>query len=116
MSAKNSLQPRASNAPFNDPSSRFGFLRMLRLRKRSRLREAVEAAPRESLNEWKIHSVREAISEDWSKLADKNLTPTQRKALREHLDMNIAELRGLVGSDRDAQLRDIVIGRPDHLL
>jgi hypothetical protein len=40
--------------------------------------------------------VRAAISEDWIRLAEKNLTPHQRKAIREHLDMNIAELRELV--------------------
>jgi len=73
---------------------------LLHFRKRSRFPEAVEVAWTERPGEWKIHSVREAISEDWSKLAAKDLTPSERKAIREHLDMNIAELRDLVRSSR----------------
>ena len=73
-------------------SSRLSLSTLLRLRKRSRFPEPVEAAPKEPLNEWKIHSVREAISA-------KNLTPNQRK---EHLDMNIAELRRLVRKHTEA--------------
>ena len=81
-------------------SSRFKLPSLLHFRKRSRFPEAVEVARTERPGEWKIHSVREAISEDWSKLAAKDLTPSERKAIREHLDMNIAELRDLVRSSR----------------
>src|SRR4029079_18157869 len=113
MSVKNSLHSNVSNAPFNSAGSRLRLLRLLRLHRRSRvLVEAGDVATTGRHDEWKINSVRAAISKDWSKLADKNLTPIQRKALREHLDMNIAELRTLVCKDRDAQLRNIVIGRP----
>jgi DNA-binding GntR family transcriptional regulator len=45
--------------------------------------------------EWQIQTVREAISQDWISLATKNLTSEQRKAVREHLEMNVAALREL---------------------
>jgi hypothetical protein len=47
--------------------------------------------------EWKQNSVREAIAQDWSMLAMNNLTSEQRKAVRDHLGMNIAALRELTG-------------------
>ena len=49
-----------------------------------------------SRHEWQIQTVREAISQDWIRLATKNLTPEQRKAVREHLEMNVAALRELI--------------------
>jgi Na+/phosphate symporter len=48
-----------------------------------------------SRHEWQIQTVREAISQDWIRLAQKNLTSEQRKAVREHLEMNVAALREL---------------------
>jgi hypothetical protein len=57
----------------------------------------------EPFDEWKIHSTRKAISEAWSTLAEKNLTPAQRKAVREHLDINIAELQRLLAHQKDAR-------------
>ena len=49
---------------------------------------------------WEISQVREAISCDWANLAVKELTSDQRRAIREHLEMNIAALRDLVTRDR----------------
>ena len=46
-------------------------------------------------HEWQIQTVREAISQDWIRLATKNLAPEQRKAVREHLEINVAALREL---------------------
>jgi hypothetical protein len=84
-------------------SSRLSLFKLLRSRKRSQVPEAVHAAAGSELfDEWKIHSTRKAISEGWSKLAEKNLTPVQRRAIREHLDMNIAELRRLLAHQKDA--------------
>lgn len=56
-------------------------------------------------DDWKIGVIREAIAQDWGKLANKKLTPDQRKAIREHLDMNTAELRDLVARNRNARVR-----------
>jgi hypothetical protein len=81
-------------------------LRLLGLRGKSRFPEAVDDAGTERLDEGKIRSVREAISQDTSKLAEKNLTSGQRKAIREHLDIRVAELQDLVGRNRDAKLRN----------
>lgn len=47
-------------------------------------------------DDFEIRLIREAISQDWSELASKNLTAEQRKAVRDHLDMNICALRDLV--------------------
>jgi hypothetical protein len=46
-------------------------------------------------HEWQVQTVREAISQDWIRLATKNLTSEQRKAVRDHLEMNVAALREL---------------------
>ena len=81
-------------------------MRLLGLRRGSRFPEAVDDAAAERLDEGKIRSVREAISQDWSKLAEKNLTSGQRKAIREHLDIRVTELQNLVGRDRGAKLRN----------
>ena len=51
-------------------------------------------------DEWKIQIVREAISQDWRWLAAKKLTLEQRKAVREHLEMNVAALRELTERSR----------------
>ena len=101
------LKPSVLSAPPNGLGARMKLLRLLGLRRRSDLGET------ERLDEWKIRSVRDAISEDWSKLADKNLTPSQRKAVREHLDIHVTELRDLVGRNRDARLRNKLRHRPE---
>jgi hypothetical protein len=80
-------------------------LRLLGLRRSSRFPEAVDDAT-ERPDQGKIRSVREAISQDWTKLAEKKLTPGRRKAIREHLDINVAQLQDLVGHNRDAKLRN----------
>jgi hypothetical protein len=77
-------------------------LRLLGLRRRSRFPGAVDDVETELLDEGKIRSVREAISQDWSKLVKKNLTSGQRKVIREHLDIRAGELKDLVGRNRDA--------------
>jgi len=50
----------------------------------------------QSTIDWKIALVREDIGRDWAQLASKDLNFEQRKAIREHLQMNIASLRQLV--------------------
>jgi len=50
----------------------------------------------EGPHDFEIRMTREAISQDWSALASNNLTAEQRRALRDHLDMNISALRDLV--------------------
>jgi len=50
----------------------------------------------QSTIDWKIALVREDIGRDWAELASKDLNFEQRKAIREHLQMNIASLRQLV--------------------
>jgi hypothetical protein len=74
-------------------------LRLLGLRRRSRFPET------EGLDEEKICSVRETISRDCSKLAEKNLTLSQRKAVRERLDKSVAELQNIAGRKQDAKPR-----------
>lgn len=59
----------------------------------------------DELAEWKIQEVREAISQDWNQLASKNLTREQRRALREHLEMNLATLRHLIERNQLAKSR-----------
>ena len=83
-------------------------LRLLGLRRSSRFPEAVDDAGAERRDEGKIRSIREAISQDRNKLAEKKLTPGQRKAIRERLDINVAQLQDLVGHNRDAKLRNKV--------
>jgi hypothetical protein len=56
--------------------------------------------PREQDAEWKIQNIRDAISEDWIRLAAKDLKPEERKAVREHLEMNVAALRDLIERNR----------------
>ena len=81
-------------------------LRLLGLRRSSRFPEPADDAGTERPDQGKIRSVRQAISQDWSKLAEKKLTPGQRKAIREHLDINLAQLQDLVGHNRDAKRRN----------
>lgn len=81
-------------------------LRLLGLRRRSRFPEAVDDAGAERLDEGKIRSVREAISQDWSKLAEKNLTSGRRKAIRERLDRRVPEMQNLVGRNRGAKVHN----------
>ena len=47
-------------------------------------------------DDFEIRTIREAISQDWRTLALNNLTGEQRKAVRDHLDMNICALRDLI--------------------
>jgi len=84
--------------PYSNESNAPPRLRLFKLFRRSRPPEAVDTATTKH-DEWKIASVRAAISEDWIRLAERNLTTDQRRAVREHLDMNIAKLRDLVGRD-----------------
>jgi hypothetical protein len=49
---------------------------------------------------WELSSVREAISHAWANLATNKLTSDQRKALREHLEMNISALQDLITRNR----------------
>ena len=99
-------KPTTLSAPLNTLSARMRVLRLLGLRRRSRFPETVDDAWTERLDEEKIRSAREAISQDWSKLAEKNLTSGQRKAIREHLDINVAQPQDLVGHNWDAKLRN----------
>ena len=59
-----------------------------------------------------IETIRQAISEDWRALASGELTGEQRRARREHLEMNVDALRNLVQRSRlakkAAKLRQIV--------
>ena len=95
-----------SRAFLRAPSTRMRLLRSLNLRKEPGHSDLADPQRDARLHDWKINSIREAIAQDWSKLADKNLTPDQRKAIREHLDINTAELRDLVGRNREARLRN----------
>ena len=97
-------KPSTLSAPLNNLSARMRVLRLLGLRRRSRFPETVDDAWIERLDEEKIRSAREAISQDWSKLAEKNLTSGERKAIREHLDIRSTELQALVGRNRTAKL------------
>jgi hypothetical protein len=56
-------------------------------------------------DEFEIQTIRDAISEDWSALASGKLTAEQRKARREHLEMNICALLDLVERSRLAKQR-----------
>jgi hypothetical protein len=47
-------------------------------------------------DDFEIRTIRDAISQDWRTLALNNLTGEQRKAVRDHLDMNICALRDLI--------------------
>ena len=55
--------------------------------------------------EWELKSLRDEISLDWAKLASKDLTPDRRKAIREHLALNVAALRDLVERNETASHR-----------
>ena len=66
-------------------------------RLRGDLTPSLAEQPSQPVHEWKLNSIRVAISQDWNMLATKNLTPDQRKAVRDHLQMNIAALRELTG-------------------
>jgi hypothetical protein len=50
--------------------------------------------------DWQIDNLRESIGEDWKNLASKNLLPEKRKAIREHLDICVRSLSGLVQRNR----------------
>lgn len=63
---------------------------------------------------WEISQVREAISCDWANLAVKELTSDQRRAIREHLEMNIAALRDLVTRNRLASRTARLQSVQDH--
>jgi hypothetical protein len=51
-------------------------------------------------DEFELQKIRDAISEDWSALASGKLTAEQRKARREHLEMNVCALLDLVEGSR----------------
>ena len=56
-------------------------------------------------DESELQKIREAISEDWNALASGKLTAEQRKARREHLEMNVCALIDLVERSRLAKQR-----------
>jgi len=75
---------------------------------------ASESAPvtdRETV-EWRIKTLRSSIGHDWAVLATKGLSSEERKATREHLKMNIKELRQIVGHRPSAS--DLLIWKPDN--
>jgi len=61
----------------------------------------------EQHGEWQIQNVRQAISQDWIRLAAKGLTSEQRKAVREHLEMNVAALRDLTERKKPSKGRTL---------
>jgi len=72
------------------------WLKSFGIGRTAKLTEIDDSAKADDLShEWQIQMVREAISQDWIRLATKNLTSEQRKAVREHLEMNVAPLRDL---------------------
>ena len=73
------------------------WLKSFGIGRTAKLTQIDDSAKADDLShEWQIQTVREAISQDWIRLATKNLTPQQRKAVREHLEMNVAALRELI--------------------
>lgn len=93
-----------SNAFLRSPSARMRLLRLLNSRRTSGLSEAPDSTGNARLDEWENRSIREATAQDPSKLAE-SLTPDRHKVIREHLDINGAELWGLVGRKPDARRR-----------
>jgi hypothetical protein len=63
-------------------------------------------------DDFEIHMIREAISQDWSNLASKNLSATQRKTVREHLEMNVNALCDLVERNQLARQKRSYRRRP----
>jgi hypothetical protein len=56
-------------------------------------------------DEFEIQAIRASIDQDWSELASGKLTAEQRKARREHLEMNVDALRDLVQRSQLAKQR-----------
>ena len=56
-----------------------------------------------SSDDFQLRTIREAISQDWMTLASNNISAEQRKAVREHLEMNVSALRDLVQRSRLAK-------------
>jgi hypothetical protein len=69
--------------------------------------------PEMRFDDFEIQTIREAISQDWSTLASKNLSAEQRRAVREHLEMNVSALRDLVERNRIAKQKARLRHRPD---
>ena len=72
-----------------------GWLKALGASRSQKPLQADAATGTHILREWKIQSVRDAISRDWIALSAKNLPIEKRRAVREHLEMNVATLRAL---------------------
>jgi hypothetical protein len=72
------------------------WLKSFGIGRTAKITQVKDSAGAEDLSiEWQIQMVREEISQDWIRLATKNLTRNQRKAVREHLEMSVAALRDL---------------------
>ncbi len=71
----------------------------------------IEMIPDRHKMEWEIRTLREAIAQDWARLAANNLTLEQRRALRDHLDMSITALREMVSRNRLASQTAKIRGR-----
>ena len=56
----------------------------------------------EERNDWEIKSVRESIDLDWARLASKDLSSDDRKAVKEHLLIYVSTLQDLVARNRSA--------------
>jgi hypothetical protein len=65
-------------------------------------------ASREISLDWQLHHVRDAIASDWDALASDALSAEQRRSVREHLNMNLAELRELKARMRAALHSEIM--------
>jgi hypothetical protein len=52
--------------------------------------------------QWEIKTVRESIDLDWARLASKDLSPDDRKAVKEHLLIYVSTLQDLVARNRAA--------------
>ena len=68
--------------------------------------------PEMRFDDFEIKTIREAISQDWSTLASRNSSAEQRKAVREHLEMNVRALRDLVERNRIAKQKARLQHRP----
>lgn len=78
-------------------SARMNWLKSLSISRSPALAPADNPARAdEQLDEWKIQTIRKAISEDWILLSAKELTREERRAIRDHLELNTAALRDLI--------------------
>ena len=51
-------------------------------------------------DDFEIRTIRQAIAEDWSTLASNNLSAERRRAVREHLEINVSALRDFLERNR----------------